>query len=428
MVKVKENKYERYYLYLILTLALVLNWIVEGTSNFGKSDLNLGLLPKKSIIIIEVLQVFLLSYLLLFYKKYKFIIVVTFSAVLFVAFEFIIHYIFGNSITVWISGIRYYLSFSPLFLLGYVLSRKGYKIDREFNFLIFLLFLQVPVAIYQFLKAPILFTTGGASLFDAVSGTMGGFATNLLSAVLCFGIIYFLIRYLSEKKNKYLLYSIFLIIPPIIASAKGMYVVLIGISIYLFFSFKVSINNLLKYAFIFIVLVFGFTYAYNTLDYGQKVSLDFLIQYTQEESGRGRLSRTESISYATNLLIDEQSPLFGMGIGSANSNPLGDSPPYNNAFTIRHSLDTLITETGLIGLILIIFFTTKLFLVSQRVRKRLHGIDTFNSNLACLLGGMILVFVMGLFWTDILFRVQFMYPFGLLAGYILGTNTNIKSI
>tara|TARA_R110002050_G_C8954519_1_gene513660 strand:- start:3245 stop:4534 length:1290 start_codon:yes stop_codon:yes gene_type:complete len=426
----KKFQFERFYIYLIIVLALILNWVVAGSYSFGKVNLNLNLLPKKAIIIIDILQALFLTYLILKYPKNRFLINTIVFLVFLAGFSFLINSLFGYSITIWISGIRHYFSFTPILLIGYLMACHGYSIEKEFRLLLYILFIQIPITIVQFIIVPSQIDVYGASKYDVVSGTMGGFASNLLSLVLCIGVIYYFIRFLELKKVKYFIAGFLLIIPPILASAKGMILVLIVISLYLIKSFKLNVKNSVVILFVTFSIVGGFSIIYNSvfesLEVKQDIRFESLLEYAQSESGRGRLSRIESINYAGKLILKNDSPLFGMGLGSANSNPIGENSPYDDPFTIRHSLDILITETGVIGVILIIVFLYKIYTLSKSVRRKLPIAEKFNRNMATLVGGLVLVFSVSLVWTDVLFRIQFMYPFGLLIGYVIGLNKRLR--
>lgn len=413
-------KFQRYYIYLIIILALVLNWVVVSAGGFGRSSLNLGLLPKKSLIIIELLQALILAYVLLKYKKLKFPLISIAAIGLFVIFNLIIHQINGYEVTVWVSGLRHYFSFVPILLLGYALGAIGYEIKSEFKLLMILLFLQVPVSTVQYLSIKALVKGSDVSVFDVVSGTMGGSATNLLATLLSIGIVYFLILFLNKRKPKFLLGAFILIVPTVLGSAKGMYIILVIISIYLMKAYKTSLKNIILLSFIYVTIVFGFIFLYSSLEAGKTLDVEFLTKYAQEDSGRGRLSRIESITNAFDIIFDEQSPLFGMGIGSANTNPLGEDVEYNDPFIIRHSIDRLIIETGFLGLFFLTLIIGYMYMISRRVSKHIPDYQQFNKDITLLVSSMIIVFAIALFWDDILFRVQFMYPFGLLTGYVLG--------
>lgn len=413
-------KFQRYYIYLIIILALVLNWVVVSAGGFGRSSLNLGLLPKKSLIIIELFQALILAYVLLKYKKLKFPLISIVTIGLFVVFNLIVHQINGYEVTVWVSGLRHYFSFVPILLLGYALGSIGYEIKSEFKLLMILLFLQVPVSTVQYLSIKALVKGSDVSVFDVVSGTMGGSATNLLATLLSIGIVYFLILFLNKRKPKFLLGAFILIVPTVLGSAKGMYIILVIISIYLMKAYKASLKNIILLSFVYITIVFGFIFLYSSLEAGKTLDVEFLTKYAQEDSGRGRLSRIESITNAFDIIFDEQSPLFGMGIGSANTNPLGEDAEYNDPFIIRHSIDRLIIETGFLGLFFLTLIIGYMYMISRRVSKQIPDYQQFNKDITLLVSSMIIVFAIALFWDDILFRVQFMYPFGLLTGYVLG--------
>ncbi len=425
-------RFERYYIYVILTLALVLNWVVDGSGTLGKMDLNLGLLPKKSIIIIEMLQGLFLFYLLLKYKKYTFTRIAVLFTVVLIGFQFVVTIAVGNDITILISGVRYYFSFLPVMIVGYIYGAKGLDMDREFKWLLILIIIQIPISIWQFFVAKALILGTGQLFFDAIAGTMGGFAPNLMSMVTGIGIIYFLIRYIDERRVSFALIAMLLMIPSVISESKGMYIVLMVISVYLIRVSKLNLSRVIGMSAIIIILTFGYVIAYQSLDFGTSQAkgfeLSFMLDYVATDSGRGRLSRIASIVYAINLIISEQSPLFGMGIGSANSNPIGPNPPYNDFFNVRHSVDILITEMGIIGVIMLIYFMFKVYKTAMKMIVKLPKDEIFKIRMAKLTAGLVLILSVGVLWEDILFRVQFMYPFGLLAGYIFGLNKNYNLI
>ena len=422
-------KFEKRYIILILLLSTVLNWVVEGTaSDFGKATLNLGLIPKKFVIIIEILQVLVLLRILMSNKMDFRIrnVLIGISAI--VGFELAIHFILGHNITIWISGIRYYFSSVTIFIIGYLFGVRREEIQKIFQWLLLLIFLQVPITIYQFFVAANRFADSSQLFFDTISGTMGGFAPNLMSVFVSIGFAYYLIQYLNNSKLKNLVFMLLLLIPPVISETKGMFVLILVFVLYVPRVFEIRVNKFLAFAFIGLVSMSFFTVFYNSIDFGSNKSVGFveLLEYSQLDSGRGRLSRIESVGYAANLILEEESPLFGMGIGSANSNPLGSSLSYNDFFTIRHSVDTLITETGILGAILLIYFCACSYRYSIRIYKRRENFNNFEVDIAKLTGGLVLMFFVSLFWTDTLFRVQFMYPFGLLVGYVYGLNKSLK--
>ncbi|WP_187262785.1 hypothetical protein [Pontibacter beigongshangensis] len=410
------------YTVLILLLAIVLNWVVEGNNFMGKVDMNLGLLPKFSIVVIEFLQVAILIRILVLYSKVRFIVSTLAAVTAFCILQLVINKAMGAEVSVWISGIRYYFSFLPLFLLSYLLAYKNWPIKREFNWLLVLIVLQIPVTIYQYLNAPkVTILIDRQLLFDMISGTMGGTASNLMSLLIGFGLLYALIKLVEKKEIKYLLLSLLLLVPSILAEAKGMLIVILIALGYLAFIFKFNITNILALGVLAAAMVIGFSYIYIILGYGNTLTASFLIDYASSESGSGRLSRIDSVVHSFNLLLQNDTLLLGMGIGNANKSPLGHDGQFFDFYTIRHSVDILIAETGLLGITFLTAVLVKLIWISMHLLKT----ETINQNKDHLLIvriflGSIFIFIYGLFWVDVLFRVQFMYPFGMLAGYIIG--------
>src|SRR5690606_6082830 len=97
----------RAYVILILTLVLVLNWVVVGTNVLGKTDLNLGLLPKVSLLIIELLQGLILLRILSKYRNTPYVWGILLGSAALIGFYFGVAYILKSGYTQWISGIRY---------------------------------------------------------------------------------------------------------------------------------------------------------------------------------------------------------------------------------------------------------------------------------------------------------------------------------
>ncbi|WP_439883475.1 hypothetical protein ACSX1A_09925 [Pontibacter sp. MBLB2868] len=422
-------KFYKQYIVLILVLAVTLNWVVEGSHYLGKVDMNLGLFPKMSITIIEFLQVFILIRIILLYPNNDFIMATIVGVALFCLLELAVLKALKTNISIWIAGIRYYFSFIPLVLIGYLLATGGESIKREFNWLLGLILLQIPVSIYQFMNvSKITVINDRQLLFDLISGTMGGIAPNLMSLLIGIGLLYFLIRYMEEKKFKYLLVSILLIVPPLLAEAKGMLLVILIVLGYLAFTFKFSLTRMLALGVIAIFLIVGFSYIYTLLGYGDSITISYLIEYANSESGTGRLSRIDSVFYSFSLLLKNGTLPLGMGIGNANKNPLGHDGHFYDFFTIRHSLDILITETGLLGLAFFSIIILKLFYITNSLLKNeANRLDKDDLLIARVFQGTMFIFLYGLLWVDVLFRVQFMYPFGLLAGFVIGLKYRMEN-
>jgi hypothetical protein len=418
-----------YYIILILVLALTFNWVVEGNSFMGKADMNLGLFPKATIMIIEALQALIFIRIILLYSNNNFILKTTLAVAAFCVFEFFIIKAVKADILIWVSGIRYYFSFFPLFLLSYLLAYKGYTLKKEIYWLLGLILLQIPVATYQFLNTSnVGNVTERQLLFDMISGTMGGFASNLMSMVIGIGLLYFLIKLFETKKLVYLVLSLGLLVPPILAEAKGMLLLLLIAFAYLAVIFKFNFSRLLVLGVVAILMIAGFTYIYSLMGFGKTLDMDYLITYANSESGSGRLSRIDSIINSFTLLLKKDTLLFGMGIGNANKSPLGHDGQYYDFFTIRHSIDILVAETGLLGIIFISYLLWNLIRMTRNLLKNEMIIQNeYNYIILRVFLGSIFMFLFGLLWVDVLFRIQFMYPFGMLAGYTIGLNQHIRS-
>ncbi|NDK55590.1 hypothetical protein [Pontibacter fetidus] len=424
-------KLYHYYIIFILLLALTLNWVVAGNNFLGKADMNLGLLPKTAIMVIEALQVIMLIRLLLIYPDNKFILGAIVAVVAFCLFEFLIIKAMRAHYLVWVSGIRYYFSFFPLFLVSYLIASKGHNLKQEMYWLTGLALLQVPVAVYQFLNTSSVQNLGDRQLlYDMISGTMGGFASNVMSLVVGIGLLYFLVQLFDKKKLIYLVLALLLLVPPILSEAKGMLFVLTIIFVYLAFIFKFSFSRLMLLGGLAMLMLVGFIHIYAMLGYGygKEINLEYLMEYAATKSGTGRLSRIDSIIYSFNLLIDKGTLLFGTGIGNANKSPLGYDGQFYDFYKLRHSVDIFITETGLLGICFLSYLFWKLIRITRSLLK--NEVVQQNAGDILILRvflGTIFIFMFGMFWVDVLFRVQFMYPLGMMAGYVVGLYHKVKS-
>lgn len=421
-------KLYRIYILLILLLALVLNWVVEGSNMMDKVDMNLDLMPKMSIVIIEVLQIFLFLRLFLLYTNNKFVISVSSLVAIYIIIEYFVIKASGAGLTTWVSGIRYYFSFLPLFLLSYLLAYNGYQLKKEFNWLLVLILFQIPVVIYQYFhQGSITLIKERQLLFDLLSGTMGGIASNLMSLVICIGLLYFMIRYMEEKKLKFLVVSFLLLVPSVLSESKGMFILVFIIFIYLAIIFKLKASQIVSLSLLGGIIIGALVYLYMQLGYSDTLSLDYMVTYANSLSAAGRLSRIDSVSHAFSLIFEKNAFLLGLGIGNANKSPIGDDGQYFDFYTIRHSMDIFITETGLVGVLFFTYLVFKLFQISRYLIKNAEYLqNSYDLLMARIFLGLLFVFLFGIFWVDVLFRVQFMYPFGMLAGYMVGLYKKMK--
>ncbi|MCJ8164124.1 hypothetical protein MKJ04_04670 [Pontibacter sp. E15-1] len=423
-------RFYKNYVALILLLALTLNWVVEGSNYLGKVDMNLNLFPKFSIMVVEVFQFLVLLRLLLLYPRNRFIMASTVAVAVFCVFEFMVFMAVKADPLVWVSGIRYYFSFFPLLLIAYLLASNGYSLKREFNWLMLLVLFQVPVAVYQFFNlSDIQIVNDRQLLYDIISGTMGGIASNLMSLVIGIALLYFLIKFVEEKRPLYIVLACLLVVPPILAEAKGMLIVIFIVLLYLAFVYKFSLSRFLLLGGLATLLLVGFNYTYTLLGYGEPITLTYLIDYVQSESGGGRLSRIDSIVHSFSLLSNNDTLFLGMGIGNANKSPLGQDGQYYDFYTIRHSIDILVAETGLLGIVLFSFLIARMIWVSRSLLKNKYGmLQKDELLLTRVFLGSVFVFIYGLFWVDVLYRVQFMYPFGMMAGYVIGLHARVNAV
>ncbi len=415
-------------IYLNLILAIVLNWFTKNPNFLVYGFSYLNILPKQVFGLVEVFSILIfLGILPHMSKKREFVYpLILLLGVLTISLPYTI--LWDGRIVHFILGLRSYTSFIPIFYGGYYLSSKGYSLKPYITLLLVLCLIQLPVTIFQYLSLSLLKRAG--TQYDVIAGTMGGIAGNLMSILLSSVALVLIYFYFQSKKKLLFLGIVALIIPSILAEAKGVFVILfLGVSYFLFVGkLKMSkkIGLILISATLFVLLAVMYI---NFIDLERDVwDPSYYIEYENKKDLRedGRVARHTSIVLAFELIASKPAGLFfGLGIGNAALNNLsGANGPFYSFYTILHFWDRFIIETGLVGVFLILFLTLK----SIKMLKYLER----NSNdkyIATLAGGMAAVMFVGIIsgvYTDHFNRVQYSYPLALVMGYLYSEYRKIK--
>lgn len=417
-------------LYINIILALVLNWFSANPNflEYGFSYLNI--LPKQAFAMVEILSIIIFLSIIPTIKKRKefayFVLII--GAILLFYMPYTI--LKGGGLIHYILGIRNYFSWIPMFFGGYYLSMKNESI-KPFIILILLLgFIQLPVTIFQYVFSFALISRG--TVYDVVAGTMGGIAGNLLSVILTSMALVLIYGYLKYKKNWMILAVIALIIPNILAEAKGVFVLLVIGIFYMFIFGSISLNKRLKIISLGSVLLVLLVFSYLSL-----VDLDrnvwnpaYYIEYEMSKDNRidGRVARHTSILIANETINNEPlGALVGVGFGNASINNVsGKDGSYYSFYYILHFWDRFLTETGYLGVFLLLMFIYKGISISKYVEKRAS--DKFISTLAGSMGAVLFISIFAGLYIDHFNRVQYTYPLALIMGYLTYEYKKLKNI
>lgn len=419
-------------IYINLIFAIVLNWFSTNPDITEYGFSYLGILPKQTFALVELLSIVIFVLVirkLLVEKKLIYSLLIVGYILL---FYFPYTLLWEGSTTNYLTGVRSYASFIPMFVGGYYLSKIGESVKPYLILITILCLVQLPATIFQYMFSFPLLNRG--TEYDVVSGTMGGINGNLMAVLISSVIIVLLRFYMTNNKKWLLLVCLALIIPCILAEAKGIFPLLfIGGSLLLFQS-KVRKKNKVKILGTSLILFLIMAFSYSLLIERDRQPWDpmYYIEYEENKAKKVgpnvRLSRTDSFIYANELLFSKTiGPIFGLGVGNASTNKLpGNDGIYYSRLTIVHYWDKTLTEIGYFGIALLII----LFLY---FRKKFQHLEKKSRNpiIKSLAGGMAIVIPMTIlagFYTDHLAQVQFSYPFFFITGYLLSQTSKVKNV
>lgn len=309
-----------------------------------------------------------------------------------IGFLFILHLLLGivlsgsHAGTVF-SAIRDYLVFVPLFFLPAVVSIGRQDIVKLLSFAWLLVFLQVPVSIWQRFT---LYGAYGAKTGDVIQGTLSSGAIN---SILIFWVLIalFAIWLKGGAKLKTMLWGGLLIIPPMfINETKGavvLFIVSFGVMAFLSSTGKNRIKALAvtASASVLFVSVFAFTYDYFFPDQrGGKGFINFMLDraiYNEfqnikvpEDHFGNAIGRIDGLQLAlTELSKNPAELVFGLGAGSVASpkrNEIvgGDHTDIYMRFDpTRTTFTFLLWEIGILGILFIVIISAMVFFDARKL-------------------------------------------------------------
>lgn len=413
------NKKINYLLYLILFLSFFLKWFTVGDIRDTWALNNLNLLPKISLVFIDLLVIILFINIYKYVKKY--LLYISLLILIYIIFDSVILVFNNGGLVNLILGIRNTFSGIAMFFSGMYLFRTNQNIKKFLLFLLVILLMQIPVAIFQFIYS------GGNVLggsFDFVSGTLGGEQTNILAAILSSAILLLITFYFHGNRKKLLLLPIpFFVLIMALSESKGALLYLFVIIMYSILFLNIGISKKITIMALVLSLVLTFTYIYKSEINNRNqafLSLEFLIKYeTLARDYNKPLSRIESIKNSFSTIFSNPiSVIVGKGLGNAtvNSTPFGEDGQYYSAFTIRNFFSIFIIETGLFGILVLTIIYKKIFNAIYIVSRR--SSTYFNKTIANGAIGILLIVPVAAIHDDTIYRQPFTFPLALILGYL----------
>lgn len=283
-----------------------------------------------------------------------------------------------------LNGLREYLVvFCSFFFFNYMLqSKNASKFNSKFiRFLIFLLIIQVPITIIQFLE----FGAG-----DKVGGSFGlSGGSGILSTLIYLGCFLILTHFsiISKKdhfNSKINFFFLLLFIPSFLNETKVSFLL-----IPLFFLCQLRISGKQAITSISIVIILLFTlYAFNeiyslTTGIGENplaeiFNREFLRRYLGYESlYAGDIARITKIEYAISTLSkNPESLLFGLGLGLFRGGSILEQSSVTMEYFwllsgTRPYIFTLLLQIGVIGSILVLYVFFNYLIKTIRYKKYL---------------------------------------------------------
>ena len=418
-------------IYLNLVLAITLNWFTKNPSILTHGFSYLDILPKQAFGIVEVISILIFLGILPYLSKQKVFILPLALLIGYLAVSLPYTLIWDGKIVHFIIGVRSYVSFIPIFYGGYYLSQKGYSIKPYVILILILSLIQLPVTIFQYVFSLTLLKRAGTQ-YDVIAGTMGGLAGNLMSILLSSTALVLIYFYFKYKKKIILIGIASLIIPSILAEAKGVFIILFfGLS-YFLIAGNLKVNRKIGLIFISIFLFTFLSFLYVSFIGLERDVLDpeYYVEYENKKNFRedGRVARYTSLILATELIASKPPGLvFGLGLGNAAKNNLvGQDGPFYSFFTVLHFWDRFIIETGFFGVFVVFFLIIKSIMMLKYVEKKSN--DKFLSVLAGGMTAVMFVSIIAGVYTDHFNRVQYSYPLALIIGYIYSEYLKIKKV
>lgn len=414
-----------------------MNWLTTNPNFFEYGPSYVGLLPKVSVLLVEFIALLIIFVVITLYKRWSARIIVFLLVIIALIMYSMLAVVFNDAGLINVAvGIRNYLAFFPLFIAGAYLSRNGATIKPYLKLMLALMIIQVPVALGQYLIA-IQFQDVirvGGTLYDVVSGTMGGIAGNLL-AVLMVSAISLIIPFLfsSGKKVFYLMIILSFLIVMALSEAKGGILLFIIICVFFVIITNVDLKKKLAFVATSLVFIICFIFIYSNFVDQERQAWNpvYLIQYEQNKEKRigGRLSRFDALSYSLETVSTNPiSLVFGFGIGNAtrNSFPYGEDGKYYDFNTDINYWNRLLLETGLLGVLINILVFMYIYRIALYLKSNSHNF--FLRRISEGILGCVIIYIFAGLYDDTPMRFQYIYPFSLLIGYLHHEYIKIKKM
>jgi len=340
-----------------------------------------------------------------------------------------------------VAGLRTYLKFVPFFLLPAAYAFSDKQIQSQLKFLLFLLLLQVPLVLYQRL-----IQYKGVLSGDPMKGMLGN--SGQLAIVLSCTITAVIACYLYGKLSRLAatLLVILLFIPITVGETKASLVILPIALIAPFILYKESKGNIKRLLTSLVICTVAMSIFFVIYDYFMTPLwgyglMDFLTmegrmegylyRRADAEGDLDKLGRFDTLLFAVKILSqDFFQLLFGLGVGNVSGSFLsGASGEYAAEYAKYGINGTNVTlflwEIGLLGTSLYFIFFWFVF----KDARALSQYKNMTGALALAWSIVVLIFIIGMFYKQILGPNVSGYLFWYWSGYIVASyyRTQLKS-
>jgi hypothetical protein len=336
-----------------------------------------------------------------------------------------------------IAGLRGYLKFFPFFILPFVYQFSHEQISRQLKFLLALLIIQAPLALYQrlFLSRDLL--TG-----DLVKGTLT--SSGYLTVVLTCGVAILMSFYAARRISlvKFMILFLLLFIPMTINETK-VTLILLPMALaapMLLSSSSVSIKQYVPMTIIGLATGFAFIFVYDYFiqdrwGYGlldfftmEGRTENYLYKGAEASEDPGRVGRVDMVSLAFQTISKNiLNLLFGFGIGNVSVSSIrGFSGEYAEKFRAFNvdgtALSIILWEIGLAGIILYFVFIYMIFKDSRRLTQCNDG---FIKTLANGWSVVTVIVAISMAYKDII-HPNIAFLFWYFSGYVVSEYSRYK--
>jgi len=337
-----------------------------------------------------------------------------------------------------LSGIRAYLKYIPFFLLPLVYRYSDEHLLKQFKLILFLTFLQIPIAFYQRI-----IEGSGSRSGDMVHGTLAN-SSSLSIYLMC--AISMLVTFFVRKKiakSHFFVLVVLLFLPTTINESKGTLVLLpfaLLIPVYLATQGRDKIKNTLLAMIAMALLLSIFVPLYDHFTPrrgGEEGIMDFLAGEDRIESylapqamGGSGIGRVDAILLPFRKLSDQPEKLLvGLGIGNMRESFLGSkfSGAYLESYGdfVRASISLLIWELGLVGVVLVVFLNVFIFRDALNLGK--NSTNELYSTIGYGWGSIVAVIFIGLFYSRIIDMDAVSYVYWYFSGLVVSLSVRVQS-